>query len=85
MCAFCLVICIKPALGLVAPSSYLSKTLMDCSIVKKEKELLERVQRRVTKMIRGLDYLSYEELGLFNLEKTGKDGISAHRYLKGEF
>jgi len=58
---------------------------------KKDEELLERVQQKATRMMMGLEHLSYEErltkLGLFSLKrrKLRRDLINVYKYLQGGY
>ena len=58
---------------------------------RRDVELLERVQRRATKMIQEMEHLSYEnrlrKLGLLSLEKRRlqRDLVVAFQYLKGAY
>ena len=81
-----------PALLLCTGETYLECCIQTWSSqYRRDVDLLEHAQRRATKMIQGIEYLSYEtrqrELGLFSLGKRKLQRYlrAAFQYLKGDY
>ncbi|KAK4821835.1 hypothetical protein QYF61_004195 [Mycteria americana] len=83
--------CIKSSVTSRSRETHLEYCVQLWGPQREDMDLLERVQRRATKMIRGLEHLSCEdrlrELGLFSLEKRRLQGdlTAAFQYLEGAY
>lgn len=82
----------KYCLGTISPLTYYLQQDKKLYLVfqhKEDKDTLERVQQRATRMIKGLEHLSYnerlKELGLFSIKtrRLERDVINVNKNLWG--